>query len=484
MDNQPPKLPPTEEPLRITDDMPASARPKTGRIPFAKGMSSFPLLIVLIIIINIAVFLWEIATGALVSLNSVVAAGALYRENVLAGEWWRLISAAFLHGSLDHILGNTLFMYILGMAAEHAFGLVNTGLVYLAAAVSGSLLSLAMAPGPSIGASGAVFGLLGALIAVFYRNRDRYHLRDGGVGAFVAGLAGLAALDIFLGYSVPYIDNWCHLGGFLGGAAAGLCLRPAPAGEPEPVTPATKALTAGTVALFCAYLLFRVGYLAAVEATVYFTLNNTPAAVAAADEAIDRDPGNAYAYFLRGVGYLAEREYNDALVDLKHYLDSDPANDKALYIVGQIYYNREEYRQALDYFSRAVARAPADANYLNSRGYAYILTGDTRAARADFEAIRKINAKYAPAVGNLGLVSAIEGDYPSAIELLEKARSMDSSQDVLKNLIAGLENEREGRRREAAVSYAAFVKSVAKDRANWLAECRFAEERARALGGQ
>lgn len=480
MDNQPASAPPTEEPIRITDDMLVPARPKDNRVPFEKGMSYFPLFITLIIVANFAIFLWEIATGALLSLDSVVAAGALYREKVLAGEGWRLISAAFLHGGFDHILSNTIFMYILGMATEHAFGLMKTAFIYLVAAVSGSLLSLAVAPGPSIGASGAVFGLMGALVAVLYRNRARYYLRDRGIGAFVAALA---ALEIFLGYSDPYIDNWCHLGGLLGGAAAGLILRPEPVGEADPVTASTKALTTSTMTILCLYLLFRVGYLAAVEATVCLALDKRPAALAAAGEAIDRNPANAYAYYLRGTIYLADKDYRAALADLSRYLDKTPADDRAVYVVGSLYHEQGEYSKAVEYYTRALAISPNNVNYLNSRGYAYILSEDYQSARADFTAILKKDAKYAPAYGNLGLIHALEGDYPKAVELMQKARSMDSGQDVLKNLISGLENEIRGKRAEAAASYNAFIQSVAKDRTSWLAEIRFAEGRAHVLTG-
>ena len=483
MDQQTPdsRPPADEQPIRITADMLVPARPKDNRAPFEKGISYFPLLIALIIVVNFAVFLWEIATGALLSLDSVVAAGALYREKVLAGEWWRLLSAAFLHGGFDHLLSNTIFMYILGMATEHAFGLVKTGVIYLAAAVGGSLLSLAMQSGPSIGASGAVFGLMGALVAVLYRNRDRYYLRDRGIGTFVAALA---ALEIFLGFSDPYIDNWCHLGGFLGGVAVALVLKPAPVGESEPVTASTKALTTGTVTILCLYLLFRVGYLAAVEATVCLALDKRPAALAAANEAIDRNPANAYAYYLRGTVHLADKDYRGALADINRYLAANPADDRAVYLMGMLYHEQEDYRQAVEYYSRALALSPDNVSYLNSRGYAYILAGDYQPARADFTAILRLDAKYAPAYGNLGLIQALEGDYPQAIEHLQKARSLDAGQDALKNLISGLENEQRGQQAEAAASYNAFIQSVAKDRTSWLAEIRFAEGRVRVLGGK
>lgn len=264
-----------EQALLITPDMLVSARPKDPRIPFEKGMSYFPVLISLLVIANIAVYLWEIATGALVSQGSIIAAGALYRDKIFAGEIWRLLSAAFLHGSFSHILGNTIFMYVIGMATEHAFGLAKTAVIYFLAALTGSLLSVALSPGPGVGASGAIFGLMGALATVFYRRRADFYLRDRAIGLFVGALA---IFQILLGFSNPYIGNWAHLGGFLGGAAAALVLRPALGQENRAISVWGKGLIISVFAVFTGLNLFAAGHLDAVEAHAYLYLKMKPAA--------------------------------------------------------------------------------------------------------------------------------------------------------------------------------------------------------------
>lgn len=475
----PGNAPPEEErPLLITADMLVPARPKDPRTPFEKDMSYFPLLITLLIIANIAVFMWEIATGALVGQESVIAAGALSRDMVLAGEWWRLLSAAFLHGGFDHILANTIFMYILGMATEHAFGLAKTAVIYTGAALSGSLLSLAMSPGPAVGASGAIFGLMGALAVVFFRRRTDFYLRDRGIGTFVGALA---VLQIALGFSDPVIDNWAHLGGCLGGALCALVLRPALGEESRVFSAARKALVTAAVTLTVGFYLLTAGYLAAVEAAVWLYLGDRPAAIFAAGRAIDRNPDNAYLYYLRGSLLLDAGHSDAALTDLTVYVARSPGSHRALYAVGHAYHERERYPEAIDYYTRAIALAPRNVDYLNSRGYAYIFVGNLAAARADFAAAVGINAGYAPGWGNLGLVYAYEGDYGKAVELLQRAVSLDSSQAPLKKLVAGLEAELRGRRADAIGHYTAFVGAVTQERANWLAEVRFAENRVRVL---
>ncbi len=473
-----PPPPPEERPLLITADMLVPVRPKDPRVPFEKGMSYFPLLVVLLLLANAAVYLWEVATGALVDQESVIAAGALYRDNVLAGEWWRLFTAAFLHGDFSHILGNAIFLYILGLGTEHAFGLARTAVIYLFAALCGSLLSLAMSPGPAVGASGAIFGLMGALAVVFYRRRADFYVRDRAIGAFV-GL--LAVYQIFIGFTEPFVDNWAHLGGCLGGVAAVLVIRPVLGQESRTYSPAVKALLAAALAVPVAAWLFAAGYLAAAEAQAWLSYGNKPAALAAAGRALEKNPANTYMLYVRGTIYLGTGQYDAGLADLDAYLRMNPRNARAFFAVGNLYHEREQYPKAIEYYSRAVALAPGNVNLLNSRGYAYILAGDYAAARADFNAILAKDPQYAPAYGNLGLIHAYQGDYPKAIELLTKAYDMDSSQKIIGNLIAGLKAERQGRKADATNRYSAFISAANKDRSAWLAEIRFAEARLRAL---
>ncbi len=477
MEYQPP-APPEERPLLITPDMLVPARPQDPRVPFEKGMSYFPLFVVLLLLANAAAFLWEIATGALADQQAIIAAGALHRDSVLAGEWWRLFTAAFLHGGFDHILGNSIFLYILGLGTEHAFGLARTAAIYLFAALTGSLLSLAMSPGPAVGASGAIFGLMGALAVVFYRRRADFYVRDRAIGAFV-GL--LAVYQIFIGFTQPFVDNWAHLGGCLGGAAAVLVIRPVLGQESRTYSPAVKGLLAAAFALPAALWLFAAGYLAAAEAQAWFHYGDRPAAIAAATRAIEKNPANTYMLYIRGLLYTSNGQFDAGFVDLDAYLRLNPRSAHAFYVVGQIYYGREQFPKAIEHYSQALALAPRDVNLLNSRGYAAILVGDYAAARADFDAIIAIDPGYAPAYGNLGLIRAYQGDYPQAIELLAKARTMDASQKVLDNLIAALRSERQGHKADATNRYSLFISDANKDRSAWLAEIRFAEARLRAL---
>jgi rhomboid protease GluP len=208
-----------EEPILITDDMLVPSEPRTDdRIDFESGMSYAPPMTLLLIGINVAVFIWEAATGALASKESIIAAGALSRDLVLQGEAWRLLTPMFLHGGEDHLIGNMFALYVLGVACEHAIGPVRLLALYLAAGVSGALASMAATEGPSVGASGAIFGLMAAVAVMLHLHQDRFYLREKRVTVVVGAWA---LFTIATGLLSPFVDNAAHVGGFLCGAALG-----------------------------------------------------------------------------------------------------------------------------------------------------------------------------------------------------------------------------------------------------------------------
>lgn len=202
-----------EEPLLITPGM--LARPVERRVDFERGMRHLPPLTTALILALIAIYAWQVFITLGNKDASAVLEGALVRERVLAGEGWRILTAAFLHGGPDHLIGNLISLYILGLGCEHALGARGFAVVYVASAIGGSIVSMAVSPGPSIGASGAIFGLMGALILIMHRERDRIFVRDKRIGVVVAAWAGYT---LFLGSLSPMVDNGAHLGGLVAGA--------------------------------------------------------------------------------------------------------------------------------------------------------------------------------------------------------------------------------------------------------------------------
>lgn len=145
------------------------------------------------------------------------------------GRWWTVLSAAWLHGSLLHIVFNLLWIRMLAPAVGQAYGAGRLVIIYTVAAVAGGVATtlvsgfLPFMPGPlrgaalSIGASGAVFGLLGAVL---------HFGRRTGRSAVSQEAWTLAAVLFLFGILMPGIDNWGHLGGFAGGYLAAVVLDP------------------------------------------------------------------------------------------------------------------------------------------------------------------------------------------------------------------------------------------------------------------
>ena len=193
------------------------------RVDFERRMRSTPPATLTLIGILTAIFALEVAAGSLDGNDAIVRAGALVRDGVAHGQLWRLVTPIFLHGGIEHLVSNAVALFILGLVCEHAFGRAQYVSLFLVSGLSGSLLSVVLNPGPSVGASGAIFGLQGAAIVLFRRHRDRLLVRDRRIG-FV--LLVWAIYTIVGGIATPYIDNGAHIGGALGGALFARRLHP------------------------------------------------------------------------------------------------------------------------------------------------------------------------------------------------------------------------------------------------------------------
>ena len=204
--------------IRITPDMVLSRR-----VDFERRMRRFPPLTSALIAVLATMFAAEVVFEALDSPEAIVAAGALVRDEVERGQLWRLVTAIFLHGGVDHLVSNAIGLFILGMVCEHAWGRGQFFALFMTSGVAGSLLSMVLEPGPSVGASGAIFGLQGAAIVLFRRHRERLLMRDRRVG-FV--LLIWALYSIATGLASPLIDNGAHIGGAIAGALVARRLHP------------------------------------------------------------------------------------------------------------------------------------------------------------------------------------------------------------------------------------------------------------------
>jgi rhomboid protease GluP len=170
----------------------------------------------LILILNFIFFVVSYWLGGTRSLQVLLQMGAKYNPGIWMGEYWRLLTPLFLHAGLPHFLFNSFALFQLGRVVERLFGRVRFVFLYFLSGLLGSALSTIFRPEIiSVGASGALFGLLGALI--YFSLRKPVTARR----FFGSSLWVVLGINLFLGFVIPGIDYLGHIGGFLGGLAGG-----------------------------------------------------------------------------------------------------------------------------------------------------------------------------------------------------------------------------------------------------------------------
>ena len=168
-----------------------------------------PVVTYALILINVFMFLFPLINGTTEEFYNLFAS---YGPFVKMGDYYRLISAAFMHANIAHLIFNMYALWIIGMQLESFIGKWRYLVVYLFSAISGSLLSVIVTPDAvSVGASGAIFGLLGALLYFGYH----YRVYLGTV--IKSQIIPLIVINLLLGFMVPGIDNAAHIGGLIGG---------------------------------------------------------------------------------------------------------------------------------------------------------------------------------------------------------------------------------------------------------------------------
>jgi membrane associated rhomboid family serine protease len=170
-----------------------------------------------LVAINVLVYLAELASGAGINADSgwIFEKGFLYGPWVAQGDWWRLLTAAFLHYGPIHLGLNMLALYWFGTPVERYLGRFRYLLVYLVSGLAGSAGALIVTPNtPTVGASGAIFGILGA---AFILERQRSYVLGGGALTVIV-------INLIFSFTVANISVGGHIGGLIGGALCMLAL--------------------------------------------------------------------------------------------------------------------------------------------------------------------------------------------------------------------------------------------------------------------
>ena len=196
----------------------ASQRTKVVRGVGERGLAAAAPATFVLIALNVAVYLAEVASGhgGLEPATSLIPEFGLFGPSVAEGEWHRIVTSAFLHEGLWHLAGNMILLFFLGRILEPGIGTPRFVAIYAVSLLAGSFGALLLSPDAlSYGASGAVFGVLGATFVV---------ARGRGVDALASSVGVLIIFNLAISFGVPGISIGAHLGGLVAGVLCALLI--------------------------------------------------------------------------------------------------------------------------------------------------------------------------------------------------------------------------------------------------------------------
>lgn len=211
---QPPPVAPRPQPA-------ATQKTKKPRIYYGIQDTStkLPIVTIIIIAINVLVFgLLELNGGSTNPQTLLEFGAAQYSLVVTQGQWYRIVTSMFLHIGVMHIFMNVMWLVLAGIRAEQSFGILKFLAIYFAGGIIGALAMVMLAPHPltiGAGASGAIFGLIGAMMA-------RMLITKRPIATFnVQSLGIMIGINLVIGFMIPEISNTAHIGGMIAGAGVG-----------------------------------------------------------------------------------------------------------------------------------------------------------------------------------------------------------------------------------------------------------------------
>ena len=168
-----------------------------------------------LLVIMAVFYALQLLTDQIFGYDLLAVYGMKSNELIVSGQYWRLVTAMFLHGSLIHLGFNLYALYILGRRVERLFGSFSFLGLFLIAGIAGNLFSFVFTEAPSLGSSTAIFGLLGAEGIFIYQHRKLFGDQS---RTALSQIIQVALGNLVIGWLIPGIDNWGHIGGLIGGA--------------------------------------------------------------------------------------------------------------------------------------------------------------------------------------------------------------------------------------------------------------------------
>ncbi len=350
------------------------------RTPWSRSESSVTLTHILFGA-NVAVYL-AMAIGSGTPMNfsgRTLLFGANYGPYTLTGQWWRLLTYMFMHGGILHIAFNMWCLWDLGALCESLYGRATYGAIYLITGSAAGLASVAWNPAVlSVGASGAIFGLAGALIASFALGE--FSLPSIAIKGTLRSLVVFAVFNLFFGSMFAGVDNAAHIGGLISGLALGALIAK--------IAPQEGAGRAGVIA-FVVLAVVGAGY-------GVRQWRSGPMRTALAFQALGGSEG-------------------DPVARLKMLVEQNPNLAPAHFALAQAYFEQQKFPEAEAEFKKVVELQPKSARARFDLGMTYLSLNRPEDAKAAFSVMLQQGANTGEAHYGIAMAMAMEGKHQDAI---------------------------------------------------------------------
>ncbi|MGD1080000.1 MAG: rhomboid family intramembrane serine protease [Candidatus Sulfotelmatobacter sp.] len=387
---------------------------------------------------NIAVFLaMALASGSIMDFSGqvMVRFGANFGPFTLSGQWWRLLTYMFLHGGLMHIAFNMWCLWDLGALCESLYGRWTYAAIYLITGIAAGLASVGWNPGVlSVGASGAIFGLAGALISSFYLGE--FSLPSVAIGGTLRSLLFFVGFNVLFGSLVPGIDNACHAGGLVSGLIVGaLIARVAPQHD-QPLRRVgillfTVLIVGGSGLGIHRWRGSGIHFGSAIDAQ-----KNVDRMIGELQKRVQQSPQDVSAHYTLAHAYFAKGQFPEGESELKRVLELQPQNTKARLELGAVDLRQEQPKEAQEEFTKVVAQEPDNAPAHAALGVALAEQGNHEAALNEYKTALRLEPKARGVYYRMGVSQAQLKEYDDAIASYSKEKDENGDDAELENALA------------------------------------------------
>lgn len=386
---------------------------------------------------NIAVFLaMVLASGFSFDFSGEMAVrfGANYGPYTLSGQWWRLATYMFLHHDIWHIAFNMWCLWDLGAMAESLYGRRTFAAIYLITGLAGGLASIAWNPGVlTVGASGAIFGLVGALIASFYLGE--FSLPREALGGTLRSLLFFAGFNLVFGQIWGGIDNACHIGGLVSGLALGALIARF---APRPDVPMRRVIAIGLVALAllgCALGVsqWRGGRMRILGSIVEQSGGDS---IARLQALVREQPNLAQAHFQLARAYFDRQQFPEAVAEFKRVVELEPQSEGARFNLGMAYLSQQHDDEANGVFKEMIAQNSGSAEGHYGLGLVLADQDKQQAALDEFKAAEGRNPPISGLSYMMGKSYFQLKMYDEAVAAYLKEKSINGDDPDIENALA------------------------------------------------